>query len=75
MVKHDWATEDLRPWVEASIELFGADRCMFASNFPVDWLFSNFDELLGAFINITKGYSAEEREKLFVTNAERTYRI
>ena len=35
----------LRPWLEPAIETFGVDRCMFASNFPVDSLHGTFDEL------------------------------
>ena len=33
------------PWLEYAIEAFGVDRCMFASNFPVDSMYGTFDEL------------------------------
>jgi len=35
----------LAPWLEYAIEAFGVDRCMFASNFPVDAMYGTFDEL------------------------------
>jgi predicted TIM-barrel fold metal-dependent hydrolase len=31
------------PWLEYAIEAFGVDRCMFASNFPVDAMYGTFD--------------------------------
>ncbi len=39
------AADVLRPWIEYAIETFGVDRCMFASNFPVDGIHGTFDEL------------------------------
>jgi predicted TIM-barrel fold metal-dependent hydrolase len=65
----------LGPWLEPAIELFGVDRCMFASNFPVDSLHGTFDELYMTFTTVTAGLDAADREKLFATNAERVYRI
>ena len=62
------------PWVEYAIEAFGIDRCMFASNFPVDSMYGSFDELYGAFSAVTAGADEESRRKLFATNAERVYR-
>ena len=37
------------PWLEPAIEPFGVDRCMFASNFPVDGMHGTFDELYSTF--------------------------
>ena len=61
--------------MEAAIEAFGVDRCMFASNFPVDKLFSSYDAIWDAFKAITCDYSATERAALFYGNAERLYRL
>lgn len=54
---------------------FGVDRCMFASNFPVDKLLSDYDRLYNAFREIVKDFSTAEKQKLFNANAERFYRI
>ncbi|MGO9342220.1 MAG: amidohydrolase family protein [Acidimicrobiales bacterium] len=63
------------PWLEYAIAAFGVDRCMFASNFPVDSTCGTFDALYGTFSDVTAGFDSESRDKLFATNAERVYRI
>jgi predicted TIM-barrel fold metal-dependent hydrolase len=62
------------PWLEYAIEAFGLDRCMFASNFPVDAMYGTFDDLYTVFSTVTAGLDGESRTKLFATNAERVYR-
>jgi L-fuconolactonase len=64
----------LAPWLEYALEAFGVDRCMFASNFPVDSMYGTFDELYGTFSAVTAGLDDESRDKLFAANAERVYR-
>ena len=75
MFKQDWAIDDLRPWVLETIDLFGVDRCMFASNFPVDKLFSDYETLWLAYQEIVSDFSETEKKKLFHDNAEIYYRI
>jgi predicted TIM-barrel fold metal-dependent hydrolase len=65
----------LGPWLEYAIERFGVDRCMFASNFPVDSVHGTFDELYTTFWAVTVGLGAEAQAKLFADNAERIYRL
>ena len=74
-VDHNWTLESIRPFVLQTIESFGVPRCMFASNFPVDKLFSDFDTLYAAFSEITAALSAEECRMLFHDNAARYYRL
>jgi L-fuconolactonase len=64
----------LAPWLEYAIEAFGVDRCMFASNFPVDSMYGTFDELYTTFSTVTAGFDSESRSKLFAVNAESIYR-
>jgi predicted TIM-barrel fold metal-dependent hydrolase len=64
----------LRPWLEHCIDAFGVDRCMFASNFPVDAMHGTFDELYSAYDGATADLDAATREKLFAANAESLYR-
>ncbi|MGH9081068.1 MAG: amidohydrolase family protein [Acidimicrobiales bacterium] len=64
----------LAPWLEYAIGAFGVDRCMFASNFPVDAMYGTFDDLYAAFGAVTAGLDDESRGKLFAGNAERIYR-
>ncbi|HWA78886.1 MAG TPA: amidohydrolase [Acetobacteraceae bacterium] len=70
-----WTVESIRPFVLTAIEAFGVDRCMFASNFPVDKLFSSYDAIFNAFKEITRGFSADDRRRLFHDNALGYYRL
>lgn len=66
--------EVLRPWVEQSIATFGVDRCLFASNFPVDGAHGTLDQLLTTFSELTATLDDAERDGFFAGNAERVYR-
>src|SRR5580698_3210937 len=50
-----------RPWVETCIELFGADRCMFESNFPVDKITSGYGVLWNAFKRLVVKAATSEK--------------
>ena len=75
MFDHQWTVESLRPYVLETIDTFGVERAMFASNFPVDRLFGSYADLWHAYASIVDGASAAEKEALFRSNAERFYRI
>jgi len=68
------AADVLSPWLERAIDAFGIDRCMFASNFPVDGIHGSLDELYSCYSAVTAGLDNEARDKLFAANAERVYR-
>ena len=64
-----------KPYVETCIEAFGAERCMFESNFPVDIGSCGYDVLWNAFKVAAKGYSAHEKTALFSGVAKCVYRL
>jgi predicted TIM-barrel fold metal-dependent hydrolase len=64
-----------QPWMLACIEAFGASRCMFESNFPVDKGMCSYPVLWNAFKRIAAGASADERTALFHDTAARFYRL
>lgn len=64
-----------KPYIETCIELFGAKRCMFESNFPVEKMGVPYKVLWNAFKRITAQMSADEKEHLFSATAARSYRI
>ncbi len=64
-----------RPYMEALIEEFGADRCMFESNFPVDKAMCSYPVLWNAFKRIASGCSATEKTALFLDTAAGFYRL
>lgn len=72
---HHWTVESIRPIVLGTIEAFGPSRCMFASNFPVDSLYSSLAELYAAFNETTYDFTAGERARLFSGTATETYRL
>lgn len=67
--------EAWRPTVEACIEAFGAERCMFESNFPVDKGMCSYAVVWNAFKRLAAGASAAERTALFSGTAARVYRL
>jgi predicted TIM-barrel fold metal-dependent hydrolase len=64
-----------RPYLELCIELFGANRCMFESNFPVDKMGTGYATLWNAFKRITAGASETEKQAMFSGTARRVYRL
>jgi predicted TIM-barrel fold metal-dependent hydrolase len=75
MVDWRWTEESIRPFVLTTIDLFGVERCMFASNFPVDRLYSSFAELYAAFQAIVSGFAEHEKRQLFAGTAAAVYRL
>ena len=67
--------EAWRPWIEPCISLFGAERCMFESNFPVDKTSSGYAVLWNAFKRLAAGASLSEKAALFSATASRVYRL
>jgi predicted TIM-barrel fold metal-dependent hydrolase len=64
-----------KPYIEPCIEMFGADRCMFESNFQVEKMGIGWVPLWNAFKRIAAGASASEKEALFSGTARRAYRL
>ena len=75
MFDPQWTINSTRIFVEKTIQTFGIERCMFASNFPVDKIFNSFDTYWNSFKEITKNYSENDKQLLFSSNAEKYYRI
>lgn len=67
-------SHELAPWIEFAIETFGVDRCMFASNFPVDGIRGTLEELFGSYLAVVSGLGDDAVDALFAVNAERVYR-
>jgi len=64
-----------RPYIETCIEAFGADRCMFESNFPVDKGSYGYGVFWNACKLLAKDASAAEKTALFSATAARFYRL
>ncbi|MEM9394599.1 MAG: amidohydrolase family protein [Pseudomonadota bacterium] len=72
MFDHRWTTERIRPIVETCLEQFGADRCMFGSNFPVDSLSSDYAALISAYEHLVP---KDAKAGVFGDAASRFYRL
>jgi predicted TIM-barrel fold metal-dependent hydrolase len=64
-----------RHYYDFTIEKFGAERCMFESNFPVDKASCSYTVLWNSFKRLTSKYSTTEKAKLFHDTAARVYRL
>ncbi len=75
MGDNSWTVDSIRPYVLQCIETFGIERSLFATNWPVDSLWSSYDAILSAYDQITSDFTQDERAALFSRNTERLYRI
>jgi predicted TIM-barrel fold metal-dependent hydrolase len=72
---HEVLAKAWAPYIETCIEAFGAERCMFESNFPVDHFTCDYATLWNAFKHIARGCSESEKTALFSGTAARVYRL
>ena len=75
MCDWDWTVDSIRPWILHCIDAFGPERCVFATNWPVDRLFSSYEVLIDAYEEILLAFSQDEQVAMFSGNAETLYRI
>lgn len=75
MVDHHWSLASIAPWIETCIELFGVDRCMFGTNWPLDGLYADYATLVNAYRTIVDDFTLDEKTALFQRSAETWYRI
>jgi len=75
MFDHDWTVATVRPYVMSGIQIFGSDRCMLASNFPVDKLVSTYDQLYDAYRQIIADLPESVQKQVLSENAKRCYRL
>ena len=61
--------------VEETVAIFGAERCLFGSNFPIEKLWTNYSSLIDAYRAATRALEADQRKAIFKTTAMRVYRL
>jgi len=72
---HAWTADDLRPYVEKVIDLFGMNRVMFGSDWPVCLLSGTYEQWFGTIQEILEDFSAREKALIFGENAREFYKI
>ncbi|MFC0386597.1 amidohydrolase family protein [Muricoccus vinaceus] len=70
-----WRAEANLPVIRDAIAVFGPDRCLFASNFPVDGLAGSFDAIVDGFLQAIADRPEAQRRALLRDNAARIYRL
>ncbi len=70
-----WTLAANKPIIRDAISIFGVDRCMFASNIPVDGLKGSWDYIYSCFKTSVADLPFDDRRKLFSSNALKFYRI
>ncbi len=70
-----WTEVDNVPVIRDAIAIFGADRCMFASNYPVDSLVAPYATILAGFMAAISIYPQAQQRALLHDNAARIYRL
>jgi predicted TIM-barrel fold metal-dependent hydrolase len=75
MGDNHWTVDSIRPYVLHCIETFGPDRSLFATNWPVDSLWSRYDAVVDAYREIIAGFGEDEQVAMFSKNAEELFSI
>jgi predicted TIM-barrel fold metal-dependent hydrolase len=70
-----WTVASLRPYVEHTIGVFGWDRVVWGSDWPVCTLGGGLSTWVAATHTLTSGASADEKAKLLSANARRIWRL
>ena len=58
-----------------TVTIFGAERCLFGSNFPIEKLWTSYRELVDAYLAATAHLRADQRDAILRTTASRVYRL
>ena len=67
--------EHIAEVVRETAALFGADRCLYGSNFPIEKLWTDYATLLGAYRDAVAGFTPEEQAAMLHDTAARVYRL
>ena len=69
----NWTAADLKPYVQTALEVFGPERCMFGSDWPVCELAGTYSQVYDALNDALGPISPDERQQIFGGTAVRFY--
>ncbi len=72
---HRSTVADMRPIVRETVDLFGADRCLWGSNFPIEKLWTRYAGLVGNVRAALADFAPSDRRKILGETAARLYRL
>jgi L-fuconolactonase len=70
-----WTEAELRPYLDRVFEVFGPERVLFGSDWPVMRLAIAYPRWVGIVDAAVAGWSDADRRRLYVDNAKRIYRL
>jgi L-fuconolactonase len=71
----NWTTSEIEPYVRHALEVFGEDRVMFGSDWPVATLASDSPRWVKTLEELTQDLSEEAKRKLWSENAKNFYQL
>jgi L-fuconolactonase len=73
--QQNWTVDDLRPYVHHVLGMFGADRLMFGTDWPVCTLAAEYKSVADAAREILKSLSPDAKSDVFGGTAARFYSL
>ena len=73
--EHQCSAELWKPVVEETLAIFGAQRCLYGSNYPIESLWTSYGNIVTVMRECLAGLSARERRAVFHDNAARVYHL
>ncbi|MDQ0469429.1 amidohydrolase family protein [Labrys wisconsinensis] len=68
-----WTPADLAPYVREALSIFGADRCLFGTDWPVCLVAASYDEVVAALRACVREVDAVDRDRIFGLSAIEAY--
>ena len=72
---HHWKQADFTPYLDTVVELFGIDRIMYGSDWPVCTLAANYEKQFDIVRHYFSNFSQPQQEKFFGLNASQFYNL
>ncbi len=71
----NWCSDDLQPYIQHVLEIFGPQRCMFGSDWPVCTLAGSYSKVLQALVDNLTALSLEQKQQILAFSSIEAYRL
>ena len=75
MFNPDWAVKHMRQQIRDTIQIFGIERTIYGSNFPLEKLHASYADLIAAYRTVLSEYPEDDQRRVLHDNAVRFYRL
>jgi predicted TIM-barrel fold metal-dependent hydrolase len=72
---HACTVELWQPVIRETLSMFGAERCVYGSNYPIEKLWTTYDRIIAVMRECTAHLDTANRRAVFHDNAQRLYRL